>query len=62
VKPQDIDVLLAEVRDVITPEQTVLSIAAAIPTVAVERPHRQIRDRLAHPLRDHDRFGAAAGH
>ena len=29
--------LLAEVRDVITPEQTVLSIAAAIPTAAVER-------------------------
>ena len=37
VKPQDIDVLLAAVRDVITPEQTVLSIAAAIPTAAVER-------------------------
>ena len=37
VKPQDIDVLLAAVRDVITPEQTILSIAAAIPTAAVER-------------------------
>jgi len=37
VKPQDIAALLAEVRDVITPEQTVLSIAAAIPTSAVER-------------------------
>lgn len=37
VKPQDIDSLLAEVRDVITPQQTVLSVAAAIPTAAVER-------------------------
>ena len=43
VKPQDIDVLLAEVRDVITPEQTVLSIAAAIPTIAVER---RLADRV----------------
>jgi len=37
VKPQDIDALLEEVRDVITTEQTVLSVAAAIPTAAVER-------------------------
>jgi len=37
VKPQDIDALLEEVREVVTPEQTVLSVAAAIPTSAVER-------------------------
>jgi pyrroline-5-carboxylate reductase len=37
VKPQDIDVLLAEVADVIEPEQTVLTVAAAIPTSRVER-------------------------
>jgi len=37
VKPQDIETLLEEVRDVVTPEQTVLSVAAAIPTAAVER-------------------------
>jgi len=36
VKPQDIDVLLAEVGPLLTPEQTVLSIAAAIPTAQVE--------------------------
>ena len=32
VKPQDIVSLLTEIHSVITPEQTVLSIAAAIPT------------------------------
>ena len=37
VKPQDIDVLLGEVGGLLTPEQTVLSIAAAIPTAAIER-------------------------
>jgi pyrroline-5-carboxylate reductase len=37
VKPQDIDALLEDVRDVVTPEQTVLSVAAAIPTAFVER-------------------------
>jgi pyrroline-5-carboxylate reductase len=36
VKPQDIDVLLAEVGPLLTPEQTVLSVAAAIPTAQVE--------------------------
>jgi len=36
VKPQDIDALLAEVGPLLTPEQTVLSIAAAIPTAQVE--------------------------
>jgi pyrroline-5-carboxylate reductase len=36
VKPQDIDVLLAEIGPLLTPEQTVLSIAAAIPTAQVE--------------------------
>ena len=37
VKPQDIDGLLGEIGMLIQPEQTVLSIAAAIPTVAIER-------------------------
>ncbi len=36
VKPQDIDSLLDEVGQLLTPEQTVLSIAAAIPTAQVE--------------------------
>jgi pyrroline-5-carboxylate reductase len=37
VKPQDLDVLLEEISGVLSPEQTVLTIAAAIPTAAVER-------------------------
>jgi pyrroline-5-carboxylate reductase len=36
VKPQDIDALLAEIREAVVPEQTVLSIAAAIPTSLIE--------------------------
>ena len=40
VKPQDFDVLLTEIGDAVTVEQTVLSIAAAIPTQMIE-------DRLA---------------
>jgi pyrroline-5-carboxylate reductase len=37
VKPQDIETLLGEIGPLIQPEQTVLSIAAAIPTSAIER-------------------------
>lgn len=37
VKPQDMGVLLAEIRDVITPEQLVVSMAAGIPTASIER-------------------------
>ena len=37
VKPQDIEALLGEIGPLIQPEQTVLSIAAAIPTAAIER-------------------------
>jgi pyrroline-5-carboxylate reductase len=37
VKPQDIEALLDAVADRITPEQTVLTIAAAIPTATLER-------------------------
>jgi pyrroline-5-carboxylate reductase len=37
VKPQDFEVLLGEVSSVIDTDQTVLSIAAAIPTAAIER-------------------------
>jgi pyrroline-5-carboxylate reductase len=36
VKPQDFDVLLGEIGPVVTPEQTVLSVAAAITTAAIE--------------------------
>src|SRR4051794_14502310 len=36
VKRQDFDVLLGEVGGLITPEQTVLSVAAAIPTSQIE--------------------------
>jgi pyrroline-5-carboxylate reductase len=36
VKPQDIDVLLAEIGPLLTPAQTVLSVAAAIPTAHIE--------------------------
>ncbi|HEX2044844.1 MAG TPA: pyrroline-5-carboxylate reductase [Gaiellaceae bacterium] len=37
VKPQDIEELLAEIAGALTPEQTVISIAAAIPTSLIER-------------------------
>jgi pyrroline-5-carboxylate reductase len=37
VKPQDIDPLLEEIGKTLTPEQTVLSVAAAIPTAVIER-------------------------
>jgi pyrroline-5-carboxylate reductase len=37
VKPQDIDALLGEIGHLLEPSQTVLSIAAAIPTAAIER-------------------------
>jgi len=36
VKPQDFDVLLGEIGGLLSPEQTVLSVAAAIPTAAIE--------------------------
>jgi pyrroline-5-carboxylate reductase len=36
VKPQDFDTLLGEIGGIISPEQTVLSIAAAVPTTAIE--------------------------
>src|SRR2546427_12851815 len=38
VKPQDFDVLLGEIGGVLTTGQTVLSIAAAVPTVQIEAP------------------------
>ncbi len=37
VKPQDIDALLGEIGHLLTPEQTVLSVAAAITTTRIER-------------------------
>jgi pyrroline-5-carboxylate reductase len=37
VKPQDIDALLASIRDAVSPEQTVLTVAAAIPTAYIEQ-------------------------
>jgi pyrroline-5-carboxylate reductase len=36
VKPQDFDALLGEIGGLLAPEQTVLSVAAAIPTAAIE--------------------------
>ena len=43
VKPQDFDVLLGEIGGLLPPDQVVLSIAAAVPTAAIER-------RLAEPV------------
>jgi pyrroline-5-carboxylate reductase len=43
VKPQDLDVLLGEIGGVVNEAQTVLSVAAAIPTAAIE-------ERLAAPV------------
>jgi pyrroline-5-carboxylate reductase len=37
VKPQDLESLLGEIGPLIQPEQTVLSVAAAIPTATIER-------------------------
>lgn len=37
VKPQDFELLLGEIGPVLSPNQTVLSVAAAIPTTAIER-------------------------
>jgi len=37
VKPQDIETLLGEIGHLLKPEQTVLSVAAAIPTASIER-------------------------
>jgi pyrroline-5-carboxylate reductase len=37
VKPQDIEGLLADIGSALVPEQTVISIAAAIPTALIER-------------------------
>ena len=37
VKPQDFDILLGEIGPSLSPEQTVLSVAAAIPTSAIEQ-------------------------
>ncbi len=37
VKPQDIEELLAELAGAVTPSQTVLTVAAAIPTALIER-------------------------
>ena len=37
VKPQDIEALLGEIGTAITPEQTVLTVAAATPTATIER-------------------------
>jgi len=43
VKPQDLDALLGEIGGIVDEAQTVLSVAAAIPTAAIER-------RLAAPV------------
>jgi pyrroline-5-carboxylate reductase len=43
VKPQDFDVLLGEIGGLLSPDQVVLSIAAAVPTSTIER-------RLSEPV------------
>ena len=58
VKPQDIETLLGEIGPLIQPDQTVLSIAAAIPTAAIERhlgSRRAGRPRDAEPAVDRAR-------
>ena len=37
VKPQDLDALLGQIGPLLQPDQTVLSVAAAVPTSAIER-------------------------
>ncbi len=37
VKPQDVDALLAELAPVVTPAQTVVSVAAGVPTARIEQ-------------------------
>src|SRR5262245_52457383 len=37
VKPQDIESLLGEIGHLVTSDQTILSVAAAIPTATIER-------------------------
>lgn len=37
VKPQDIETLLSEISDHVTPQQTILSVVAAIPTSLIEK-------------------------
>ena len=60
VKPQDFDVLLGEIGGLLTPEQTVLSVAAAIPTSAIES---RIARRRAGRARDAERArDRARGH
>ena len=51
VKPQDIETLLGEIGPLIQPDQTVLSIAAAIPTAAIER-HLGSGVRVSEPYMD----------
>src|SRR4051812_14272271 len=58
VKPQDFDALLGEIGGILTPEQTVLSVAAAIPTSADER---HIPPGLALPRSMPKRAGTGAG-
>ncbi len=43
VKPQDFDVLLGEIGGLLAPDQVVVSVAAAVPTTAIER-------RIAEPV------------
>jgi pyrroline-5-carboxylate reductase len=43
VKPQDFDVLLGEIGGLLSPDQVVVSVAAAMPTASIER-------RLAEPV------------
>ena len=60
VKPQDIEGLLGEIGGLILPEQTVLTIAAAIPTALIES---RLSRRRARRARDAEHpFDRARGH
>src|SRR5256886_8210809 len=62
VKPQDFDGLLGEIGHLLTPESTVLSVAAAIPTAAIEpRPAEGVPVVRAMPKRAATVHASAGG-
>src|SRR6266581_339148 len=70
VKPQDFDVLLEEIAPVVSPDQTVLSVAAAIPTTAIEERltegvpvvrAKPLRDEQMHPVELRERVTSPGG-
>ena len=65
VKPQDLDALLGEIGTLLDPSQTVLSVAAAIPTRAIERRLAQdvpvVRSMPNAPATVHEGIAGVAG-